>query len=66
MGMATQTPIADALQALARLISEQLLARLGELLAEEQQIRTLLRAAHARERVQRVTHSPPGEDSRAR
>jgi hypothetical protein len=42
--------ITEALDALRGLTAEQILARLAEVRADEAQLRTLLRAVHARDR----------------
>jgi len=52
--MPTTPTIADALTSLSRLTSVDLLTRLGELHAEQEQVRVLLRAARARERAERI------------
>jgi hypothetical protein len=48
--MAPTTPIAEALDAVRGLTSEQIRERLAQLAAEAAQLRVLLRAARARER----------------
>ena len=56
--MSSHTLLTDALATLAQLSSEQLLARLAELYAEQEQVRALLRVARARERAERTTRRP--------
>jgi hypothetical protein len=58
--MKTETPhITEALDALRGLTSEQILARLDQIRAEEAQLRALLRSVRARERAAAPPGGPP-------
>lgn len=55
--MITAPTITDALDAMRRLTSEQILGRLSDLSVEEAQLRAALRVVRARERAERIART---------